>query len=166
MTKQVVFTIAFYFLIVAGCQQGNEVDATTTNAQADLAPRDTRDNREMLIGTWYSSHSRSDGSIFQSIADLNADSSFVIRFRTIQPDESVKDWSVFGIWGVSGDIHFTVTRGFEHGGQMTPSDPEDASNYLAYKVLKLTGSEFEYQTVVTGNRFRSEKVADTFNFPE
>ncbi len=88
-----------------------------------------------------------------------------IDFLVEYEDGSTSESTETGIWGVSGDIYFTVIRGITYDGEIIAPPPEDASMYHTYRVLKLTKNSFEYQTIVTGNVFRSKKVPDTFVIP-
>ena len=159
------FLVAGLILAASGCEPVDYKGPRTITPRMDLAPEDTEHYRALLIGKWYLEQPRSDGTTVRSLSTKNSDGTERIEFQIVYTDGMISESSEMAIWGISGDIYFTVVRELEWNGEPEEVSPEDPSKYLAYRVLKLTEEEFEYQTIVTGNIFQARRVPDDFELP-
>ena len=157
--------ISASLLGVTACQPGDHQGTQTITPRMDLAPEATERYRELLIGKWYLEQPRSDGTTVRSLSEMTRDGTLQIQFQVIYPNGVISESSEKLIWGISGDIYFTVLRELVYEGVSEPVDPEDPTKYLAYRVLKVTEEAFEYQTIVTGNIFQRQRVPDDFELP-
>lgn len=69
-------------------------------------------------------------------------------------------------WGISGDINFTLTKGWLHDGEFVPTDPSDPNYSDAYVITELTDKLFKYRHVETQTEFTDHKVSDDYVLPE
>ncbi len=152
-------------LAAPGCEPVDRKGPETITPRMDLAPEDTERYRALLIGKWYLEQPRSDGTRVRSLSTMTSDGTLWIEFQVIYPNGAISESSEKLIWGISGDIYFTVLRELQFDGVPEEVDPEDPGGYLAYRVLELTEEEFEYQTIVTGNIFQRQRVPDDFELP-
>ena len=152
-------------LATSACQRADCPDPDVITPRMDLAPGDTERSRAMMIGKWYLEQPRSDGTTVRAVSTMHADSTLELVFQVVYPNGAIDESIETGLWGVSGDIYFTIIREIIYEDGSEDVSPEDPSKYLAYRVLALTENSFEYQTIVTGNRFRTTKVPDDFDLP-
>ena len=157
--------IAGLLVAAAGCEPVDYERPQTITPRMDLAPEDTEHYRALLIGKWYLEQPRSDGTTVRSLSTMTSDGTLRIEFQIIYPNGAISESSEKLIWGISGDIYFTILRELVWDGAPEEVSPEDPSKYLAYRVLELTEQKFEYQTVVTGNVFQRRRVPDDFELP-
>lgn len=122
--------------------------------------------RSMLVGTWYRSNENPDGSLSEELSVMNADGSYVFHFRFTSSDGRVRVMAETGLWGISGNIHFTIKQKELVGGKAVAVDPTDAGHYLAYEVTELTVDSFNYTSLETGVSFVLKRVSDDFTFPQ
>ena len=132
--------------------------------KAELIPNSL--DRSMLIGTWYGKHNMSEGGYREHIVQRFSDGSYRIRFKERDREGNVELSSEVGLWGMSGNIYFTIFRGWLDGQNFKPSDPAVDTNYDAYYILELTNERFNYKHARTGNSYTINKVADGYSFPE
>ena len=174
--------VVVFGLLIAGCANlpfpGNATSSTSSTSAAtdepppvqlgmDLSPEQTERYRTALIGTWFRSQPIVGGGTDSEISVFREDGSYVFSFQRKNAVGQVTDEvSELGSWGISGDIHFTITLAMDDHGRRIAVNPADADNYLAYRVLELNDAVFAYQTVVTGNVFRLNRVENGFRFPE
>jgi hypothetical protein len=157
--------VATSLLAFTACQPADYQGPATIIPRMDLAPEETERYRELLIGKWYREQPRSDGTTVRSLSTMNSDGMERIEFQIIYKDGTISESLEVLNWGVSGDIYFTILRELVFDGEPEDVSPERPGNYLAYRVLKLTEEEFEYQTIVTGNVFQARRVAGDFELP-
>jgi hypothetical protein len=120
-------------------------------------------SREQLIGQWHRSDSNG-AENFSELAQLNDDGSFTFTFYTYNLEGSVVDEiSELGMWGLVGDLHFTITEAEVENQQHFKADMTDNDNYHAYRVLALSDDNFTYEHVVTGEKFTLFKVQANAN---
>jgi len=131
----------------------------------DRAPMDTRLNRANIIGKWYLNQPTTKGGVWRVLSSLNADGSYLMQFEEHLNGEIIQKYSEEGFWGVSGNIHFTITRGGHIDGKPVTVPPERPANYLAYEILELSASTFVYASIVSKNQFQSRKVPEDFQLP-
>lgn len=117
-------------------------------------------SRRRLVGMW-----RSEATDIHAIRRIeestrNADGTYENHFLEIAESGKVSsDRMECGRWGISGDVYFTITLAMrEDDGQGSPTSPYNASFYDAYRVQKLTDTEFKYQHVVSGQLSSETKV--------
>jgi hypothetical protein len=118
-----------------------------------------------MIGKWFGISALDEGRLRRYITEHHADGTFKIHFRTYKSDKTYEDQIEIGLWGVSGNIHFTITRGWLVNGEVVPADPTDASLYDAYEIIRLTEDELEYKAVYAEAVFRVRRVPDSFELP-
>ena len=164
-SRTYAYLVAGLLFTASGCQPDDYRGPQTITPRMDLAPEATERYRELLIGKWYLEQPRSDGTTVRSLSQMTRDGTLQIQFQVIYPNGVISESSEKLIWGISGDIYFTVLRELVYDGVSEPVDPEDPTKYLAYRVLKVTEEAFEYQTIVTGNVFQRQRVPDDFELP-
>jgi hypothetical protein len=86
---------------------------------------------------------------------------------SISPDVVWPLWLIdvdqeYGDWGISGDVYFTMTRGWLRGGQKRPVRHRESYFDDAYLVRRLTPLEFVYESVASGDVYSVRKVGADF----
>lgn len=114
--------------------------------------------RQLLIGTWGGEASVSGGGIRHWVITRNPDGTYKTDFTHKGVAAVPEMQSEAGIWGVSGGIYFTATRGFVHQGVVKWADTNDPSLYDTYRIVSLDDTVFEYESLSTGNRFLVRKI--------
>ena len=99
------------------------------------------------------------------IVERRRDGSMTIRFLVIDATGKADEQTEVALWGISGPIYFTITRGWLHGRQFHPADPSQSYNYDAYEILELTRQTFRYRHFTTGSEYTLRRVAPDFDFP-
>lgn len=130
------------------------------------APIDTQTNRKNLIGTWFLSQPTTNDGLWRVLSKLSADGTYTMKFEEYQDGRIVQSYVETGLWGVSANIHFTITQGGFVDGRRVVVPPDRPGNYLAYRIEELNESTFVYQSVVSENRFTASKVPDNFRMPK
>ena len=120
--------------------------------------RETVAQRQFLIGTWKGEAPVTGGGFRTWVVVRNPNGTYRIDFTHEGVPNMPDVQSEVGIWGVSGGIYFTATRGFVDSGGAYPADTNDASLYDTYRIISLGSDVFEYESLATGNRFSVRKV--------
>ncbi|MEM9401539.1 MAG: hypothetical protein AAGA44_03490 [Pseudomonadota bacterium] len=154
--------LVLLFALCLLCAVSNAQNPVDPNV--NRAPLDTLQNRENLIGTWFLSQKTTKGGLWRVLATLTADGKYTMNFEEYLDGRRIRKYTETGLWGVSGDVHFTITQGGMINGESYEVPPERPGNYLAYRIVALNSSTFVYDSVVSGNRFRSRKVPDDYVF--
>lgn len=155
--------ICLITLVQISCTTTHTSDRAITSTKPALSLEE-KDAWRLLTGKWYGSQPTAGGGKREEIVERRRDGTQIIRFRTHDLTYGIKDDIEVGQWGISGPVYFTFYRGSVEGDYFSPSDPSNPSNYDAYHILNLTEERFEYEHVVTGNRFVLKKVPSYFEF--
>lgn len=124
------------------------------------------EQRLLLAGSWFSEAPLKDGGTRLQLTKRNLDGTFVTTFRLIAEDGSFKQQTEVGLWGVSGPVYFTITRGWKEARKIHKADPTDASLNDAYQILELNEQRFRYRSWQSGSEYRLERVSEDFTFPK
>jgi len=145
----VVFTLLFELVACAkhGAIKDEKIETNKTIYQ-----------RNILIGKWSGKSDLLSGGTRTWTTHRYPDGTFRVDFSSTDEAGNVSNQTESGIWGVSGDIYFTATRGFIENGVMIHADTTDASLYDTYKIITISDKKFEYVNLSTGNRFEVERV--------
>jgi len=149
-------------LVVAasGCATDRAID------RLKLSDAAQEQQRALLVGKWIGDAMARDGSRRLQITERNADGTFKVTFRHVEPTGAVSEQTEVGYWGVSGSIYFTITVGWLDEFGLREADPTDASLNDAYQILELTEQRFRYRALQSGDEFSLSRVADTFEFSQ
>ena len=123
------------------------------------------EKRALLVGFWFSDEPTKEGGRRYALSQKNADGTFKIHFRVIEGGRITMDETEVGLWGLSGPVYFTITKGWLHGYRLEPADPTNPYFYDAYEVLSLKEGEFKYRSYVIGDTYTSKKVQPDFELP-
>ncbi len=121
---------------------------------------------KLMIGKWYGKQPTKDGGTKEEIIEKLPNGTYKIQFRVTQPDGTKTERTEVGYWGVSGNIYFSIFKGWLSGSEIISANPTDPYNYDAYHIIELTTEKFEYQHVSTGNRYVNQRVGNDFKFQE
>jgi len=159
MNKQCI-SIILIALLIAGC--------TTAPAIYTAKPPDSSEDsrRSLLLGWWYGEAKTKEGGKRLQITDRSVDGTFKVEFRIIEGSGKVWDQTEVGLWGISGPVYFTITKGWVGGGRFLPADPTQATFYDAYEILELSKDKFRYKHFAIGDEYTMKRVSDSFSFPE
>ncbi len=117
-----------------------------------------------LIGKWYGKNLVKEGGTREHLIERQPNGKYLTTFKYTKPDGSIEFTTEVGLWGVSGNVYFTIFRGWIVREKLRPSDPTDPYNNDAYQIIKLTKDVFEYQSVSTGSHYLVKRVSQDFAF--
>ena len=115
-----------------------------------------------MIGKWYGRQSTKEGGTKQELMTRSADGTYVVQFTVERKDGSKVYQTEAGHWGISGNIYFSIYRGWFREGKLIPSDSSNPHNYDAYQILELNNDKFQYKHANSGNEYIVNKVAPDF----
>lgn len=153
-------------LVVSAASAQVDTSGRAVKSGPSEAPASQEYLRSKLLGKWFGSQPTTDGGNKTWTILRRNDGRYEVTFRIYQADGASYDLEEVGFWGVSGPVYFTIFVGQEEEGSFVPSDPADASNYDAYRIIELTSERFEYEHFVTGDRYVVKKVDDDFQLPQ
>lgn len=117
--------------------------------------------RELLIGRWMGEAPLRGGGTNTWVMQRFEDGTFKIDFKSVDPSGVSSAHTETGIWGVSGGIYFTATRGFIDDGTPEQADTSDPALYDTYKIKSLSRDSFEYKSISTGDHFWTHRVPES-----
>ena len=120
--------------------------------------------RNQLIGKWYGNQPNKKGGTKEWIKNNRIDGTYEIQFKNTSSLGEVRYKTETGDWGVSGNIYFSIYRGYVYKEKFHPSDPRDPYNYDAFNIILLNENQYEYVHVTTSNRYLVKRVSDDFEF--
>ena len=115
-----------------------------------------------LIGRWHGSNPIINGGTHSWLIDRFANGTYLIKFKSIHADGSIREGFEAGDWGSSGDIYFQIYRKYFKGEETISSNPSSPENYDAYYIIKLDESELEFKHARTSYTFIENKVGNDF----
>ncbi|MUH72030.1 hypothetical protein [Psychrosphaera haliotis] len=154
-----IFKTALLSFFLIGCSSINQNSVTETKPPLSQSKIE---QRAMMIGMWYGDLPTKEGGRKQWTVVRSPDGTYKVDFLITSVDSSQQRFSETGVWGVSGNIYFSIYLGAIDQGQFYPSNRSDPSIYDAYKIITLTSSTFEYQSIDTSNRYILNKVPPSF----
>ena len=151
--------VALPLFLTAGCVTDSAVDA--------MKPPDAsqQEQRAMLVGSWYGESATKSGGSRAHLMQRAADGTFQVTFRVVDSNGKITEQTEVGVWGTSGPVYFTITRGWLSNNRLVPANPEDASLNDAYQILELTQDRFRYRSLQTKSEYTVKRVPDTFELP-
>lgn len=162
--KLKVCITALLLLALTGCAPGNSKPQEITSSKPALTDKQTSD-WQLMSGRWYGSQPTSDGGTKEEIIDKLSDGTYQIVFKVTHPEKGTQFSVEVGYWGMSGDIYFSIFRGWIRDRQLIEANPSDPYHYDAYRIIRLDEELFEYKHVSNGNRYTLKRVPDNFQFP-
>lgn len=146
-----VLTLLFSTALFLGCSSTNT--PTITESKPDLT-LDKKQLRNSFIGKWKSTQLTKDGNTKHALIERSPDGRYVVEFKIFYPDQTLKYQSKeFGFWGVSGEVYFTMFRGWIKNDKLSPANPNNAYYYDAYKILNASENELSYKNLSSGNKY-------------
>jgi hypothetical protein len=149
----------------SGCSTIDTSNFSVTSLKPPVL-RDQKESWNMMVGRWYLSQPTKEGGRKEAIMEHRQNGTYQVTFRVTQPDNNVELGTEVGLWGVSGNIYFSIFRGWVKDASVMQADLSDPYNYDAYRIIALNEKTFEYEHATTGNSYKSIKVGADFKFPE
>ncbi len=118
-------------------------------------------NRTQLLGHWFRQVSASNDIQNSEYCHFKDDGSFEFTFIDTKQGRIIMQVTEFGSWGLVADIHFTMTEAQLLDNKLINSDLTDENNYHAYRVLQLTNQIFEYQHIVSKEKYLLKRTMAT-----
>ena len=152
-------TILLILVIVcmAGCASPTGVHLSKSWEQ-----RGAEKQRAWMVGKWLGESPVSEGGTKSWLIERSADGTYIVTFRNVAIDGTIDVDQEYGDWGISGDVYFTMTRGWLRGGQKRPVRHRESYFDDAYLVRRLTPLEFVYESVASGDVYSVRKVGADF----
>lgn len=145
--------------LLTGCSTAQPVHVFKPDSEAAHVRRD------VMVGRWFGESTTKEGGTIQHIVERREDGTYQIWFRVREASGRVWEQSEIGLWGVSGSIYFTMTRGWVGKNEIRPADTTDATFYDAYEILSSSGEEVRYKSVELGDEYLVRRVPESFFFP-
>jgi hypothetical protein len=155
MKNLIALVIVF---MVAGCASNGVL---TFNTYPDLK-KEQRIQWQWMIGKWYGKQPLSYGGEHEWLRENFPNGTYKIQFKSSNPDGSLIEKTEFGIWGLSGDVYFSIYQGHLEGENISESDPSDPEIYDAYHIIHLSEKAMEYMHARTKAKFKVKKVPVIF----
>jgi hypothetical protein len=152
MFRSTLIVLAVAMFGLTSCGSTRRVSATVSATAETIA------QRQLLIGFWRGSSLITGGGTLNWTIERKADGTFRIDFESAGVKDMPNAFAETGIWGVSGNIYFTATRGFEVDGVVSKARTHEPELYDAYKIIRLEADRFEYQHLSSGNRYVSTRA--------
>lgn len=146
-------------LSVVGCVSSPKEDGSNIIVDYYNIENDPHGYFLRLVGVWYSREIMEDGRLHESTDTLRRDGSFETEFVVTRRDGTQQKAVAYGFWAVTQQFHFTIERGIILDDLKIPLRNGPNSGAL-YKIVSLTDSEFIYESLRSGNRFRAIKLSD------
>jgi hypothetical protein len=147
MKKCCFIAIAFSVTLLSSCAREKTIVAEKWSATDSTVTQ-----RQQLIGKWHGEATNKEGGRRTWKMNRHADGTYEIEIRFIETAGTFVQ-SEFGIWGVSGGVYFTATRGYIDSGKQIAVDTSDPVLYSTYKITKLTADDFLYTSLSNGNEY-------------
>ena len=160
------FLTILIFLMSLTCTVHSE---SLTSNEIVTATKVSDPNKEIavwnqLIGSWFGSQNTTDGKTRKWLIKQSSDGKYQIHFKIYKSSSLISEKKEYGEWGFSGNIMFTIVKGWVEAGKVQSAEPVNPYCYNAYIIEKLTESTMEYKHVETGNFYSIKKVPDTYIF--
>ncbi len=123
--KRHCILIVLIVLFIAGCATAPSIYTVKPNDSSE-EPR-----RNLLLGRWYGEERTREGGKRLEIIDRYVDGTFKIQFRVTEGSGKVWDQTEIGLWGISGPVYFTITKGWLHDKDFSPADPTQSTFYCS-----------------------------------
>lgn len=112
----------------------------------------------MLIGTWFGEQPTKESGIKEWQITNRIDGTYEITYKVTNSNGASHVSTEFGLWGISGDIYFMITKYWDRYGEYSLSDSKDAFSYTAYKVEHISSSKLIYKSYKSGNKYVVNKI--------
>lgn len=138
MNKNILSILAL--IQVIGCTATSSLDKKNKDSA-------TRSAKDIIIGTWHSVRELKDGITEEVNFENFADGTYRSQRKYIDRNGLSAERIQVGQWGVSGDILFTIARGWVEGCSIVTADTNDPDTYNAFEILTLSDKKIIYQHV-------------------
>jgi hypothetical protein len=110
------------------------------------------------MGRWYGESLTKDNLTQKWLIERRLDGGFTVQFKQLKGKKTVYTQTEFGLWGVSGNVYFTISREALYEGRVIPLEVETSNPYDAYEILYLDAFTVRYRSLDSGDIFESKKV--------
>jgi len=153
-----VITITCILITLSGCVDPARTSKITFDSDVLVTTAEIEKNRALLIGGWIGSRPTPQGGKREELAILKKDGTFEFRFRETDKRGNKKIVTDVGVWGLVGNVHFTIVTSWYENGKKYSEDITKARNYQVFEVITLDKHIFEYRNIVTNHIYRLEKA--------
>ncbi len=150
--------VVCFLSLLSGCTDTLLTGEVTFNSDASVTTEEIEKNRALLIGGWHGSRPTAQGGTREELAIMKKDGTFEFRFRETDKSGNTQLVSDVGVWGLVGNVHFTIVTAWYENGKKYAEDITKARNYQVYEVITLTKEVFEYRNIVTNHVYRLNKA--------
>ena len=156
--------LLIFTLCLVGCSS-NPYKVQVGPNKAEISGTE-KNNYHNLVGKWFGSRPLAYGEHVYWIVVRSIDGTYQINSRYINNEGEIDDVVSVGDWGSSGQIYFSIRRGFLEHKKFVAIDPTDPQHKDAYKIINIDENRFQYQGLSTGTIFEVVRVDSDFKMPD
>ena len=133
-----------------------------TEAQTSHGASAETYRHQLMLGKWYGQRTLEDGVEREWLTERGSRGEYRVLFKDTHPDGRVELQTEFGLWGISGDVYFSIFLGWIDERGVTYADSSNPLNYDAYHILSLETKAFFYRNARSATEYRVKKVGEEF----
>jgi len=109
--KRLAFTIISSITFLFGCNSLHTANDSVTSSKPELS-LSQQDKWNLMVGKWYGSQPTTDGGVKKQITQRSSLGDYKHTFRIYDVDGNYEEHIEVGEWGVSGQIYFSIFKGW------------------------------------------------------
>jgi len=148
-------------LLLGGCSSPSRTIYAETDMIVDPNDVDESANWERMCGKWYGIKLLREGGKREWLLIREANGKYTSIFLNSLPGKAPERSVEVGEWGISGDVYFTVFKGWMFGARLSPAK-QGHDTREAYHIVKLANDECIYECAESGELYRVVRVSDDF----
>ena len=143
-------------LVLSGCASQQQQPAKSDRYLNESQRQSQWDN---FVGHWRTQRSNVIGGKNTITIKRFKDGRFVIQFKVFDKQEILKEeHREMGLWGISGDIYFTMFKGWIENDRFQPADSSKAALYNAYQIIEHGADKLTYRSLSSDNTFSYQRI--------
>lgn len=158
--------VLYVCVVMTSCAWNDAARSPDVALAKPGTPEQTAERRRLLTGCWVGAAQIRGGGQRVWLVQREADGKFRIDFRTEVDNAEAEVTTEVGMWGVSGEVYFTITRGWLTPNGPQASDLSDPYFYDAYLIEALDAQQFIYRHVETGYSYRVTRPVGACELPD
>ena len=154
-TMKFSLTIIALAFVLSGC--ANQQQPEKRDVHLNVSQRQSQwDN---FAGHWRTQRSNDIGGKNTITIKRFKDGRYVIQFKIFDKQEILKEeHREMGLWGISGDIYFTMFKGWIENDRFQPANSSKAAHYNAYQIIEHGADKLIYKSLSSDNTFSYQRI--------